>query len=75
MSDAIITVRVSKELREELKKYGVRVSEVVRKALEEELRRIKLKKLQEAAVKLGDFFSKIPDEEIIEGIRRVRMER
>lgn len=29
----------------------------------------KLKRLQETAAKMGDFFAKIPDEEIIESIK------
>lgn len=75
MSDVVISVRISRELREELRKHGVKVSEVVRRALEEEVHRRKLKSLHEAAVKLGDFFAKIPDKEIIEGIKRARMVR
>ncbi|MEM1581419.1 MAG: hypothetical protein QXK89_02775 [Candidatus Bathyarchaeia archaeon] len=75
MSDAIISVRVSRELKEDLKKHGVKVSEVIRRALEEEVRRRKMEKLQEAAAKLGGFFASIPDEEIVESVKRARMER
>ncbi len=74
MSDAIISVRVSRELKEELKKYGVKVSEVIKRALEEEVRRRKMEKLQEAAAKLGEFFARMPDEEIVESVKRARME-
>jgi len=36
MKDATITVRVPRKLKEELARYGVNVSEVLRRALEEE---------------------------------------
>jgi len=41
-----ISVRIPKELKEEIKKHGININHVVRKALEEELRKKKLKKLQ-----------------------------
>lgn len=75
MSDVVVSVRVSRELREELRRHGVRVSEVVRRALEEELRRRRLERLKKAAANLGVFFAKMPDEEIVERVKRVRMER
>ncbi|MEM1998095.1 MAG: type II toxin-antitoxin system CcdA family antitoxin [Candidatus Bathyarchaeia archaeon] len=75
MSDVVISVRVPRELKKELKRHGVKISEVVRKALEEEVRRRKLKRLQETAAKLGEFFAGIPDEEIIRSVKMARMER
>lgn len=42
--------------------------------LEEEARRRKFRRVQEAAVKL-EIFAKIPDEEIIESVKRVRTGR
>ncbi|MCS7120010.1 MAG: type II toxin-antitoxin system CcdA family antitoxin [Nitrososphaerota archaeon] len=75
MSDAVISVRVPRELKKELKKHEVNISEVVRRALEEEVRRRKMKRLQEAAAKLGEFFAGIPDEEIIKSVKMARMER
>ena len=75
MSSVIVSVRVPKELREELKKYGVNVSQIVRKALEEEVKRRRIEELKEAAGRLGELFANIQDEAIVEAIRRMRDER
>jgi hypothetical protein len=40
----------------------------VRKALEEELRKKKIEEAREAAKRLGEFFSKIPEEDIVKCI-------
>ena len=72
METAIITVRVPKELKEELKKHGVKVSAVVKRALEEELKRRRLERLKKAAGELGRFFTEISDGDIVEDIRKMR---
>lgn len=72
MKSTVITVRISGELKEELSKYGVRVSEVVRKALEEEVRKRKIEELKAASGKLGEFFAKMSEEEIVRSIRELR---
>ena len=69
---SVITVRIPRELKENLSKYGVEVSKVTRKALEEEIERRKLEELKKIAAELREVFSKISDEEIIEGIREAR---
>ena len=43
IKDAVITVRVTRKLKEELAKYRVNVSEVLRKALKEETAQENLK--------------------------------
>ncbi|MCD6089749.1 type II toxin-antitoxin system CcdA family antitoxin [Candidatus Bathyarchaeota archaeon] len=75
MKDTTITVRVPRKLKEELAKYGVNVSEILRRALEEEVRKRKREELKAAAAELGEFFSRIPDEEIVKGIRETRDSR
>lgn len=72
MSDVIISVRIPRELKEEIKKHEIRVSDVVRRALEEEIRRRKMEKLREVAGELGRFFARIPNEKIVGGIREFR---
>jgi len=72
MKDTTITVRVPRKLKEELAKYGVNVSEILRRALEEEVRKRKREELKAAAAELGEFFSRIPDEEIVKSIRETR---
>jgi len=75
MKNATITVRIPKELKEKLSKYNVEISRIVRKALEEEVRKRKIIELRMAAKELGEFFAKIPDEEIIRGIKEMRKSR
>jgi len=69
---AVITVRIPRELKEELKKRGVNISVVVRKALEKELEKIREEELKRAARGLGEFFEKIGEEKILNGIREDR---
>jgi post-segregation antitoxin (ccd killing protein) len=72
---ASITVRIPDELKKELEDTGVKISEVTRKALENEVRRIQEEKAREAAEKLSQLLHEIPDEEIIKAIRETRDKR
>ncbi|MGB9759593.1 MAG: type II toxin-antitoxin system CcdA family antitoxin [Thermoproteota archaeon] len=69
---ATITVRIPKELKEELKKYRIEVSKVVRRAIEEEVRKKRIEKTKEAAKELGELFSRLPEEEIVKNIKEAR---
>jgi post-segregation antitoxin (ccd killing protein) len=54
LSTTVLSVRVRKELKEEAEKLGISLREVVERALEEEIRRVKMeriKKLMEEALK------------------------
>lgn len=73
--DVTITIRVPKKIKEELAKYGVKMSEVVRRALEEEIKRRKLEDLKKSAKELGELLAKIPDEEIVKSIKEARERR
>jgi hypothetical protein len=72
MATVTITVRIPRELKADIGKYGVEVSKVVRGALEEEIRRRKLEDLRRTAGELGELFAKIPDERIIKSIKEAR---
>ena len=72
MGSVTISVRIPRELKEKIDRYGVKISEVVRKALEEEVRRRELEEAAEAAEELGKIFSRIPDDEIIRTIKEYR---
>lgn len=75
MEKVTISVRIPKEVKEELSRYKIEISRIVRKALEEEVRRKKLEELKKAARKLGDLFAKIPNEEIVKNIKEKRKSR
>lgn len=72
---ASITVRIPDELKKEVEDADVEIDEVTRRALEEEVERIKAERAREAAEKLGNLLSDIPDEEIIKAIRETRDQR
>ena len=72
---ASITVRIPDELKKELQEIGINISEVTRKALEAEVKKIQEQRAQEAAQKLSQLLSDIPDEEIIKTIRETREQR
>jgi len=72
---ASITVRVSDDLKKEIDALGVQVSEVTRTALENEVRKLKRMKAEEAAEKLGRLLAKVPDEEIVKAVRDSRDQR
>ena len=75
MGSVTISVRIPRELKEKIDRYGVKISEVVRKALEEEVRRRELEEAAEAAEELGKLFSRMPDDEIVRIIKEYRRAR
>ena len=72
---ATISVRVPKKLKEEIERYKIKVSELVRKFLEEEVRKRKRRELENNAEELGEFFSKLSREEVVRRIREMRREK
>ncbi len=75
MNYVTVSAKIKRELYERLKKYNVRISEVIRRALEEEVRRREdeeLKKMLEEAKKI---LRKIPSEELVQAIRSSRDKR
>jgi hypothetical protein len=74
MSD-VLTVRVSKALREKVRRYGISVSKITREALEEEIRKHERRELADAVGEMKTLLSKIPDDEIVRAIRESRDQR
>ncbi|RLF16277.1 MAG: hypothetical protein DRJ97_01530 [Thermoprotei archaeon] len=72
MNNVAISVRISRELKGLIERYGVRVSEVVGKALEEEVTRRKLEEAAMAARELGELFAKLSAEEVVSMIKEAR---
>jgi polyhydroxyalkanoate synthesis regulator phasin len=75
MGYVTVSAKIPRKLKELLDKYGVKPGPVVRKALEEEVRRRALSSIEERAKGLSERVSKIPDEEVAELIRRDREKR
>jgi len=74
-SSVTVTARIPKELKEALSRYGVNVSKVVRRALEEEARQRRHQELKGAAEDLGEFFAGISKEELAKSVRETREAR
>ncbi len=68
-------MRIPRRLRDEAKRCGINISEVARGALEEEVRRRKLEEAAAAARRVGELFSRISVEEMVEWLREARRGR
>lgn len=71
----IITVRVGKSLKEKIRQHGINVSETVRMALEDEVKRLENAELSRAISEMKLVLDKIPDAEIVNAVRVSRDQR
>jgi post-segregation antitoxin (ccd killing protein) len=70
-----VVVRVDGELKRKAKVYNVNISEVVRSALRDEVEKRERKELITALERARKVLSKVPDEEIVIGVRETRDNR
>ena len=70
-----ISTKVRKELKEEAERLGIKVSEVLRRALEEEVQKRKLKELEEKLNEMDDVLENIQVDRITKSIREDREAR
>ncbi len=70
-----VSAKVRRELREEAERLGVNISEVIRRALEEEVRRRKIELLRRKLEEVGDVLDEIDVARIVEAVREQREER
>ncbi len=75
MGYVTVSARIKREIYEKLKRYGVNISDVIRRALEEEIRRREEEETRESLRKIQEILGKIPPEEIVEIIRSSREKR
>lgn len=68
----VISIRVPDETKEDIDRYGIEVSTVARKAIDEEIERRKLEEARKAAETLGDFLRQIPEEKLLETLKEAR---
>ncbi len=74
MSTEVLSVRIRRDLKEEVAKLGINVREVVERALEEEVRRVKAEILRRA-IERGIEAMDLSVDEWVEAVREVRRER
>jgi len=70
-----VSARIPPELKEKIDKYNVKTSEVIREALEEEVRRRELEDLKEYAQRLRPLLDRVTTEEVVRSIREDRDKR
>lgn len=68
-----ISAKVPSKLKEKAKKYGVNISEVARKALEEQVREIEKKRLKQKMKEL-EKIEEITKEDVVKAVRETREE-
>jgi ferredoxin-fold anticodon binding domain-containing protein len=68
----IITVRVEKNLKDKIRQHKINISETVRMALEDEIRKIENAELSNAISEMKIVLEKIPDAEIMTSIHDSR---
>ncbi len=70
-----VSAKVRRELLEEAKQLNINVSELIREALEEEVRRRKLMRLEERLRRKHSILAKIDVDEVVRLIRKDRETR
>ena len=74
MSTEVISVRIKRELKEEVIKLGINVREVVERALEKEVKKIKTEMLKKA-IDRGLKAMDLSIDEWVKAVREIRRER
>jgi hypothetical protein len=67
-----ISAKISEEEREELQRFGLNPTTIIRKAVQEEIRKVKTKNLIEKMKKMAPIISKLKIDEIVSDIREDR---
>jgi len=70
-----VSAKVKRDFYEKLKKYKIPISSVIRKALEDEVRRREEEEVREKLAEAQIILKKIPPEELVEAVRTSREER
>ncbi len=72
MSYVTVSAKIPRKLKELLDRYKIKPGPIIRRALEEEVKRKILEELEEKAKKLSRELANISDEEIVNIIREYR---
>lgn len=72
MGYVTVSAKLPRMLKELLDRYGIKPGPIIRKALEDEVKRRLLSEMEEKAKKLSRYVSHISDEEIVKIIREDR---
>ncbi|RLI91882.1 MAG: hypothetical protein DRO95_03390 [Candidatus Altiarchaeales archaeon] len=72
MKTTVISVRISKKVKEELERFDVNISDVVKRSLREEIRKKKIEILKRRVKDMSHLLKKITDKEVVRLIREER---
>ena len=75
MSMVVVSVRIPAELKIKAKSYGIKISEVLRRALEEEIRKAEVKEIKVLLNRFKEGMKKVGKDDIISVVRESREER
>lgn len=70
-----VSVKIPKELRDKLRRLGIKPSSFLRRAIEEEVRRLELERLKSEIERLRPVLERIPMEDVIRSVREDRETR
>jgi post-segregation antitoxin (ccd killing protein) len=70
-----VSVKIPQELKDKMKRLNIKASEVLRYAIEEEVRRREAEKLKEDINKLKPVLDKVSMEDVVKSIREDRDNR
>ncbi len=69
-----VSAKIKRELYKKIRKYGINVSEVIRRALQEEVARREEEELRRMLEEAGKILGKVPEKRLVEHIRSSREE-
>jgi len=75
MGYVTVSAKIPRKLKELLDEYHIKPGPIIRRALEEEVKRAMIREIEEEAKQLSSRIAQISDEEIVGLIRRDRESR
>uniref|UniRef100_A0A7J2T9F0 CopG family transcriptional regulator n=1 Tax=Ignisphaera aggregans TaxID=334771 RepID=A0A7J2T9F0_9CREN len=75
MGYVTVSAKIPRKLKELLHKYGIKPGPIIKRALEEEVKKLVLTELEEEARRISGKLSHISDEEVVSLIREDREKR
>jgi len=70
-----VSVKIPQDLREKIRELGIKPSKILRKAIEDEVKRREAQRLKQDIEKLKPLLNKVSMEEIVKSIREDRENR
>ena len=72
MEYATISAKIPKEIKHKIDDYGIKPSEIIRKSIYDEIKKIEIMQLKEEAESIKPIIKKIKSESVVKSIREDR---